>query len=206
MVPPPDTAADYVLVVLEGDDATRNAAELAERLAQRMTPRSRLSQADVHACADGRGRTIVLFGHGLEGGLGPTAREVTCTANQLAELFSGSRVFAYACDTLNARDGHASLGQRVVDACVDVFVGFSGPIQAPSVGHLTADQRAAYEDAALAMIAAFIEGVEDEPGLTKVGIEATDRAMESSLRAFFSLGTALDQLHLRVAVARKRSG
>ena len=86
MAPPPEPPSDYVLVVLAGDEATRNAALLAERLAERTRPTQRLSEIDVASFAHGGARTVVFFCHGLRSGLGPTRTEVTCTAAELASI------------------------------------------------------------------------------------------------------------------------
>ena len=99
---------DYVLIALVGDTATRNAAALADRLSERLPPTHRLSQDDVKDFRLGTGQTIVFFGHGLTGGLGKTTREIVCTAENLGSLFSGSRMFVYACDTLSEANGYGS--------------------------------------------------------------------------------------------------
>ena len=87
-------------------------------------------------------------------------------------------------------------------ACVQTFVGFSGPVAAPDTSHLSVDQRAGFEIAALAMIEAFVHGLDDERDLQKIGIEAAAIGM-TDLKKFFSLGTALDQLYLRLSVVTK---
>lgn len=195
-------SGDFVLVTLVGDDATEAAASLAERLAERAPPSVRLTKDDVTAFEDGGGRTVVIFGHGGAVGLGPTRGSALLTAEWLAQRFTGGRVFAFACATLPVEDRPQSLGQRAVDGCVQEFVGFDGTVASPNVAALTPTQREAVHDAALAMVEAFLTGEGDERTLEKIGRDAVD-GIEDSLRNLFELGTLLDQLHLRVAVARK---
>jgi len=196
----------YILVVLAGDQASQNAAAIANELVSRRAHVIRRSPHELLGDEDYRGRAVVLFGHGLANGLGPASDSLaTLSPEDIGRFFSGSRVFAFACSTLAQRKVQ-SIGARAIEACVDTFVGFDGPIKALTIDGWPNAQRLAYHTAALAMIEAFLDGEDDRNHLAKRGLDAADRATAPGLENMgnvVDVMVALDQLHLRIAVMRK---
>ncbi len=167
----------YILVSLwaEDDDATmishvfalalhgrRPAAHLVHGEAP---PHEALRRA-AEACD---GAPVVLFAHG---GPALSARRrgpPWIDAVQLAQILSGRRVYAFACSTFVPQPGllFGTFAHRVVEACVDVFVGHEAPIMAPLVRESHVARR--MEDALIHLIERFIGGEDDENALVNVG-------------------------------------
>jgi hypothetical protein len=170
----------YILVSLWADDdeATRVSHAFALRFHERH-PAARIihGEAPSHhdlrmaaeACPDA---AVVIFAHG---GPALSARrdgDVWMRAEDLAEILSGRRVYAFACSTFAPQRllFFSTFASRAVDSCVNVFVGHEAPVMTPFAAETSQDRTTEIMETALSkLIESFIEGEDDQGELVNVG-------------------------------------
>jgi hypothetical protein len=133
----------YVLVSLLSDAATQDSDAFARWLAQSQPPAGEFHDANpAHAAvseAVRRAPVALVFGHDGGGTLRAEASgESWATPEQFAEMFSGARVWVYACNTRAPKQEEdlESFGRRAHELGVRVFAGHCTAIA--SVAHETA--------------------------------------------------------------------
>lgn len=208
----------YVLVSLVGDEATRDANALSLRLEERCPAAStyRDESPDVDRIEQSMAEVdaAVLFGHDGGGTLRAFSESERIWADALAlgRIFGGARIYIYACDSFQPCGD--SLAELAVNHGVRLVVGHDAPIGTPDpLQGYTQEQLAIVQDAALAMMVAFLGGETDERRLRGIGLRARLVHEQRSLldigpdgNAFFSNSLVLFGVHksLRVVDSEQR--
>jgi hypothetical protein len=140
----------YVLVSLvrDGDVATLASDAFARWYAEHHPPAARFHDEAPHHGAIAAAvvaldaRRGFILGHGgdtLRAGPGPDPLKpfqvvvVWADARQFAEMFTGARVYVFACSTLAEATDAKSFGRTVVELGVAAYAGHFKPVQAPDV-------------------------------------------------------------------------
>ena len=128
----------YVLVSLVGDSATQSNDQFARWFAERHVPvRAFHEEHPDHTSVQGAvedAGTAIVMGHDGGGSLrARAAGPPWATAEDFATMFSGARVWAFACSTRSAQleDDLDSFGRKVRGGGVAVFAGHASDITAP---------------------------------------------------------------------------
>jgi len=159
----------YVLISLPGDEASREADELAEWFATRRAPAARFRDEapdhDAIRAAVVKSPVAILFGHDGDGAIRARSKgSAWADARRLGAMFKGARVYAFACNTMGGHsdDDLPALGHDAVKAGVQLFVGHATAVPA-GTGH---DPRGRYEmevrRAIGAVLLRFLDGESDE--------------------------------------------
>ncbi|MFH1465768.1 MAG: hypothetical protein ABIO70_15380 [Pseudomonadota bacterium] len=176
----------YVLVSLwaKDDEASAAAHAMAMR-AHEIQPALALIAGEApdrgeirRALEAAPGASLVIFGHGGAHFAARRGGASWACAAELAALAPGRRVYAFACDTFTPTPKllWQTFGDEAVRACVGVFVGHAAPVMSPfAYEGSRRDARERMERGVLALIAAFVAGVDDEDVLRNLGAtEAVD--------------------------------
>lgn len=194
----------YLIVSLPGDEATMEADKLAQRVARKRTPRLYIAHPhpdhdEVRQVAADL-QTILIFGHDGGGKLRATAGGLPwADAPQLASLFPGKRVYAFACNTVgeHSRGEVQGLGVEAVKQGVRLFAGHPTPVPPGPEGEGSEKLQEAIRDAMCAALVAFVDGIDDAAKLRRCAarsLRAVDWRFHSSGGAPMAIQNAMASL------------
>ncbi|MBK8255363.1 MAG: hypothetical protein IPK82_22230 [Polyangiaceae bacterium] len=164
----------YVLVSLTGDEATAANDLFAQWFAKTHPPHAAFHEEhpNHNAVADAvrQAGNALVFGHDGVGSVrGKSLGEPWVDPQTFGQIFSGSRVWVYACDTRskNLEEDLTSFGRVASGAGVQVFAGFAAPVTAvPPFSTLEALRTPIYQALARGF-RAFISGENSAENLKK---------------------------------------
>lgn len=193
----------YVLVSLPGDAATQATDRFARWFEEKCPPTGSFHERAPHhpdvAKAVGATPKALVFGHDGGGSLRAEAKgPAWADPDQFAEMFSGARVWVYACGTRAKKlgDDLESFGRRAKAKGVGVFAGHAGPV--PAVADLAAlpDLRDATYRAFDRVFRAFLGGESSADELRRIGLGDVSSAGRSAVLTALPVQRALETLRI----------
>lgn len=169
----------YVLVSLSGDEATAANDEFARWFVGSYPPtRSFHSEHPSHDEVSEAVRqtpVAIVLGHDGDGSIRGASKGIPWVDPiQFGRIFSGARVWVYACDTCvdSLEQDLESFSREAIANGVKVFAGHASPIPAvPPFGTMPGIRKQGYEALARAF-RAFVRGEDNAGELRRVGLRA----------------------------------